>query len=235
MCIRNFLKSLAKLSFLLIATHAHPDHEKISEALGHMIGKNLQLLKVPLNMEAIAKGLQDEAAGLSSSMNEEDCLIQLRKIQEDTYLLNAEKFLETNGKKKEVISLQGGKLQFEILKKGEGQPVQSYNSPIVKLIKEGDFPASYTTEPAIEELIALDETIPGLKYGITGMKEGEIRRIYIHPDLGPTIQPFDPPKSLLIFQVEVLRADASSDAHAASSGDPLPIFRELDDVHPSKR
>ena len=196
-----------------------------------MIGKNLQSLKVPLDMEAIAKGLQDEAAGLSSPINEEDCLLNLVKLQEEKNLKDAITFLEANQKRKGIILLQDGKLQIEIVRKGEGQIVQSYNSPLVRLKKENN-----DSKPDFkEEILALDEAIPGLRDGIVGMREGEIRKLYIHPELGNGKAGFDPPNSLLMVEVEVIEADASSDAHAASNIDSLPIFRDLDDVNPVKR
>jgi hypothetical protein len=49
------------LLFFSMITAAFGDAEtgKLSEALGHMIGKNLQSLDVPLDMASIAKELRD--------------------------------------------------------------------------------------------------------------------------------------------------------------------------------
>lgn len=210
----------------------HVDSGKLSEALGHMIGKNLQSLDVPLDIGAIAKGLQDEAAGISSPMTEDACVETLVKLQEEKSLEEAVAFLNANRKRECVISLEEGKLQYEVLKKGEGQKVQSYNSPLVRLKKERD---SLEVDSK-DEVLALDEAIPGLKLGIIGMKEGEVRKLYIHPDLAfGKLKHIELQNSLLIFEVEIIKADASSEAHAASNSDSLPIFRDLDDIHPLKR
>ena len=58
------------LLFLSFITAAFGDVEtgQLSEALGHMIGKNLQSLDVPLDMARIAKGLQDEVAALEQRL-----------------------------------------------------------------------------------------------------------------------------------------------------------------------
>lgn len=210
----------------------HIDSGKLSEALGHMIGKNLQSLDVSLDIDAIAKGLQDEAAGISSPMTEDACVETLVKLQEEKNLEEAVAFLNANRKRENVISLEEGKLQYEILKNGEGQKVQSYNSPLVRLKKERDS-LEFDSK---DEVLALDEAIPGLKLGIIGMKEGEVRKLYIHPDLAfGKLQYIEPQNLLLILEVEIIKADASSDAHAASNSDSLPIFRDLDDTHLLKR
>jgi peptidylprolyl isomerase len=47
------------------------------------------------------------------------------------------------------------------------------------------------------------------------MREGEIRTLYIHPDLGYGCIHDAAPNALLIFEIEVLKADASFDAHTA--------------------
>ncbi len=216
-----------------VSFFGHVDSGKLSEALGHMIGKNLQSLDVSLDIDAIAKGLQDEAAGIASPMTEDACVETLVKLQEEKNLQEAVAFLNANRKREGVISLEEGKLQYEILKNGEGQRVQSYNSPLVRLKKEMD---SLEPDSSKDEVLALDEAIPGLKLGIIGMKEGEVRKLYIHPDLAfGKQQHIEPQNSLLVFEVEIIKADASSDAHAASNSDSLPIFRDLDDVHPLKR
>ena len=68
-----------------------------------------------------------------------------------------------------------------------------------------------------DELLSLDEAIPGFSKGIIGMQEGEIRTLYIHPDLGYGKQGQLNPNSLLIFEVKVVKVDAAADAHAASN------------------
>ena len=50
--------------------------------------------------------------------------------------------------------------------------------------------------------------IPGLKSGIIGMKEGEKRTIYIHPDRAYGTQGYLPPNSLLTFEIELIKANA---------------------------
>jgi peptidylprolyl isomerase len=213
------------LLFFSMITAAFGDAEtgKLSEALGHMIGKNLQSLDVPLDMASIAKGLQDEAAGLSSPMSEEKCIQTLREFERKKNLQEADAFLKENKKRDDVVALEEGKLQYEILKKGDGQKVQSYNSPLVRFKYETDC----SHPDYLDEVLALEDAAPGLRLGIIGMQEGEIRKLYIHPNL--CCEKDDPQNALLVIEVEVIEADASSGAHAASNPE-IPPVPDLEDI-----
>lgn len=49
----------------------------------------------------------------------------------------------------------------------------------------------------------LSETILGFAKGVEGMREGERRKLYIHPELGYALFGHVAPNSLLIVDVEV--------------------------------
>lgn len=199
---------------------------KISEAMGHLIGKNLQALGLPLDIDALVRGMQQASIGKDSPMSEEDCIEALSLLAEESLAVTADKnleeanaFLQQNKSKPGVVSLEEGKLQYEVIKKGSGEPIESYSKPLVR------YSGKCLNGPAIaatEELLELDETILGFKKALVGMKEGEIRTLYIHPEFGYGNQPHPAPNALLIFEVEAVKADASLDAHAASNQDVLP-------------
>lgn len=124
-----------------------------------------------------------------------------------------------------VYSLQEGKIQYKIIKEGKGSSVQPYNAPLVR--SNGHFlSGDFFTLGCEEEIFNLDEILPALKEGILGMKEGELRVIYIHPELIPQTKEDAKLKELLIFEVEIIKADVSSEAHAASAR--FPIFSPSD-------
>jgi peptidylprolyl isomerase len=52
--------------------------------------------------------------------------------------------------------------------------------------------------------VPLSDAIPGFAMGLVGMRVGERRKLFIHPDLGYGIQGHVPPNSLLIAEVEVV-------------------------------
>ncbi|MES2272866.1 MAG: FKBP-type peptidyl-prolyl cis-trans isomerase N-terminal domain-containing protein [Chlamydiota bacterium] len=213
------------------------DVAKISEAMGHLIGKNLQELGLNIELSAVIKGMLDASSGKDSPLNEEECVQAIASLQDENLSQTSEKnleaaetFLEKNGKIQGISSLEEGKIQYQIAKSGTGNAVQSYNSPLVRYT--GHYLGGQTlgTSEGGDEILLLDETIPGFKKGIVGMKEGEVRTLFIHPDLGYGSSGLNP-NALLIFEVEVIKADASSEAHAASNKEilPEPLGKSLPD------
>ena len=187
---------------------------KISEAFGHLIGKNLDTMGVKLDIAQVIKGLEDAAAGKDSPMTDMECIQAIAVVQETNFkqqsidnLKKADEFLSANSKKSGVIVLEEGKLQYKIEKEGEGSAVTEHASPLIrysgKLIDGTVCEASKETE-----LMSLDETFTGFSKGVVGMKEGEKRTLYIHPDLAYQTSAGLPPNSLVTFEVEVVKADA---------------------------
>ncbi len=221
---RLFFASLAACSLLCAeevpapAAESSPDITKVSEAFGHMLGKNIQSLGIDFATDHVVKGLQDALAGKVSPMSETECIQALTEAQERSFkklavenLQKATEFLSKNGKEKGVVSLEEGKLQYKVDKKGKGAEVVEHNSPLIrytgKFIDGKVFGASKE-----DELISLDETIPGFSKGLVGMKEGEKRILYIHPDLGYGASGHLPPNSLLTFEIELVKANVTPPA-----------------------
>jgi len=196
------------------------DHKILSEALGHILGRYLQSSDVVLDLPAITKGIEKEVAGVSSPLSDSDCIHMLLMLQKKSNFAKAANFLKENKEKDEVTELIKDVLQFKTVKKGSGDSVEIYHSPLIRLKKLNN---TYE-ESEIEEIVVLNEMIEGLKLGILGMHEGETRILYIHPSIGyETWEPPVHPSSCLVFEVEILKTDASLEAHSASSP-PLPFF-----------
>ncbi len=203
------------------------DVAKLSEALGHLIGKNIEQLNLPLDLNALAKGMQDEAAGKQSPLNAETCAEQIAALQEKQKQTQSRKnldaaiaFLENNKNLSAIHQKLDGKLQYKIEREGSGAEVQSYHSPIVR------FKARYLNGKTFgdslgETPITLSEAIPGFRQGLLGMKEGEIRTLYVHPELGYGEQGQLEPNALLIFEVEVIRADGTTNSETVTPLDLL--------------
>ncbi len=188
---------------------------KISEAFGHLIGKNLDTLGVKLDIAQVIKGLEDAAAGKDSPMTDMECIQAIAVVQETNFkqqaidnLKKADEFLSVNSKQTGVVVLEEGKLQYKIDKEGNGSIVTEHDSPLIrysgKLIDGTICEASKETE-----LMSLDETFTGFSKGVVGMKEGEKRTLYIHPDLAYQTSAGLPPNSLVTFEVEVVKANAT--------------------------
>lgn len=191
-----------------------PDIHKISEAFGHLIGKNMEHIGVALDLPLVIKGLEEASAGKVSPMTEAECVQAISAIQErlfheqsDQNLAKAVAFLANNSKNAHVVSLEEGKVQFKIEKAGSGQVVEAHFSPIVRYSgKYLDGTVFHTSEEG--EALPLDDLIPGLRTGLIGMHEGEKRTVHIHPDLAFGTRGHQQPNALLTFEVEVLQANA---------------------------
>lgn len=191
------------------------DASKISEAFGHLIGRNLESIGYKFDIAQVIKGLQDANAGKEAPMSEMECVQAITAIQESVFkqqssdnLEKANEFLAKNTQDTGVVSLESGKVQYKVEKAGEGTVVQEHDSPLLRYT--GKFlDGTIFGSSKEDELISLDETLPGFTKGIIGMKEGEKRTLFIHPDLGYGTSGYLPPNSLLTFEVEVLKANAA--------------------------
>ena len=185
----------------------------LSKALGHLIAQQLKENTIQVDMNLVTQGMQDEDQGKDKSMTKEKCIEILASYQEKMFdemskknLKEAEVFLKKNGAKKETVKLEEGKLQYSIMKKGEGASVEEFHRPLLKY--KGTFLDGQIFDEAQEPMVlALNETLPGFSKAIVGMKEGEVRKIFIHPDLGYGTDGTLPPNSLLSFEVEIIKAN----------------------------
>jgi peptidylprolyl isomerase len=191
------------------------DMEKISETLGHLIVRHLKNPGLEFNFDKIIQGIQNERAGKVSPMNEEEYEQTIAQLQEGFFLKTAEKnlsdanaFMEKNAKTEGVISVDD-KLQYKVVQDGEGAEVSQDSLPLIhykgQLIDGTVFANSQETGSPIT--IPVKQAIPGFSKGLVGMKKGEKRILYIHPDNAYGLNGQLPPNSLLIFEVEIVQAN----------------------------
>ena len=67
------------------------DPNKVSEAFGHLIGKNLESLGFDFDIQKIIKGLEDSIAGKTPPMTETQCVQAISYVQEEAFQKTAEK------------------------------------------------------------------------------------------------------------------------------------------------
>jgi len=208
------------LSLSLIASENQKEVGKVSEAFGHLIGKNIDTIGIDFDMELVMKGLRDASMGKTSPMTEEECIGAISSAQESAFkhkaeanLKNAEEFLKGNAKQKNIVSIADGKIQYKIEKKGKGQEVEPNSSPVIHYVGKY-LDGTVFGESSEDEVISLDGTIQGFQKGLVGMKEGETRTLYIHPELGYGTQGYLPPNSLLTFEIEIVKANAPKEESA---------------------
>jgi len=208
---------LLLLSALSAEESASYDVKSVSEAFGRLIYQNFSCLDVPFDVEQIAQGIKNAAAGVEEVITEEECVSAIHveqqnnfKARRDTNLQEANAFLDANAKKEGVVCLADGKVQYQQLAQGSGNVVKAHSSPLLRYtFRCKGLNGSEVCQSNIEEPLDLDCAMEGLTVGITGMKEGEKRILHIHPDLGYGEKGLDVflPNILLTYEVEVLKAN----------------------------
>lgn len=213
------------------------DINKVSEALGHFIGRNLKTAGIDFDVESIIKGLREGAAGKPAPMDDADYEKAMGELQQKAYNATAEKnldaankFMTENKNQKDVIELIPGSLQYTVLENGNGPVVPEHGTPLInytgKYIDGTVFGSSENAGGPIT--VPIDQTIPGFSKGIAGMKEGEKRRLFVHPEAGYGKTGQLLPNSLLIFDIEVVKA-TSPEKDAAMSNGGSPDDADFDD------
>lgn len=196
------------------------DMKKLSEAFGHFIGRNLQSPGLKFDLDGIIKGIREGAAGQPAPLSEKEYEEMMAAVQErafkemsTTNLKAANEFMSKNGKTEGVIEVVPGKLQYVIVKEGSGAAVEAHSSPQIHYTgKYLDGTVFGTSEEMGGPItIPLDQTIPGFTKGIIGMKEGEKRRLFVHPDLGYGTTGQLPPNELLVFEIDVVKSNTDDE------------------------
>ncbi len=190
--------------------------EKLSYALGMVIGHNLKSMNVKnLNGEDFAQAISDILEGNKAAMTDTEAqqivsayLQEQEAEQSKAAREEGEKFLAENAKKEGVVSLPSG-LQYTVLREGTGNKPKATDS--VKCHYEGRlidgtvFDSSYRRgEPAT---FPLNGVIKGWTEGVQLMGEGAKFRFFIPFNLaygergaGQSI----PPYAALVFDVELI-------------------------------
>lgn len=224
------------------------DMKKLSEAFGNFIGRNLQSPGLSFDLEGIIKGIREGAAGQPSPLTEKEYEEMMTAVQEKAFkemssnnLKTANEFMAKNKQVAGVVEVIPEKLQYLVTKDGSGAVVELHSSPKINYTgKYQDGTVFGTSEEMGGPItIPLDQTIPGFSKGILGMKEGEKRRLFVHPDLGYGTTGQLPPNELLIFDIEVVKANSdeakakghtstlgTSEDDAANNGDDEEMFLE---------
>lgn len=189
----------------------------LSEAFGHMLAKHIQSLGINFDVAQLVKGLEDAHQGKTSPMDEMKCIEAIGQARQAGFLRLAQKnlhaaeqFMQETAKKDGVQAIEEGKLYFRIEHAGEGAAVAVGNSPLIRY--KGSFIDGKVFGASKEDdLVALDETIQGFSRGLLGMKEGEKRTLYIHPELAYGTNGQLPPNSLLVFEIELIKAHSEKE------------------------
>lgn len=192
------------------------DISKVSEAFGNFIGRTLNnpSIGIKFDIDAVVKGIKNGYEGKPSPLSEKEYEEAIMTLQErgiarlaDENMKKADDFMKDNAKATSVVQIEPLKLQYIILQQGTGPKVDEHGSPLIAYTgKFQDGTVFGSSDESGPIRINLDRTIPGFSKGIVGMRQGEKRRLFIHPDLAYGTKGELSPNALLIFDVEVISA-----------------------------
>ncbi|MEF9496730.1 FKBP-type peptidyl-prolyl cis-trans isomerase [Chlamydia sp. 04-14] len=195
-------------------------NQQISRTFGHLLARQLRKSEdIMMDITEVAKGLQAELECKSAPLTESEYEEKMAEIQQLVFekkakenLSLAERFLQENKKNADVVEVQADKLQYRIVKEGAGKAISGKPSALLHykgtFINGQVFSSSEGNKEPI--LLPLGQTIPGFALGMQGMKEGETRILYIHPDLAYGTAGQLPPNSLLIFEINLIETTDDS-------------------------
>jgi FKBP-type peptidyl-prolyl cis-trans isomerase len=174
---------------------------------------------VGYDIEAIARGLVNFQKGLKPKCIQGDvdeCELLLQ-IQSDLFEQKAaenknrvEQFFNALTTKTALTEVVANKLYYEVLIEGTGSKMVKVTSePLLHYVMSTfeDIKVTSTYDNGGPVNIPLCGTIPGFVKGVIGMREGERRRLYVHPDLAYKRGGSVPPNSVLIFDVAIIKID----------------------------
>jgi len=210
-----------------MSLYAEPvDRDQLSQTLGHLLVRHLGNSSFELNLDKVVEGIQHEKQGMPAPMSEEEYEQAVMVISQELFektsqsnLTAANEFLTEQSREPNIRSIEENRLLYRLENTGEGAIVTADSIPLIhyegRLIDGTVFANSHDSDQPIS--LPLKHTIPGFAKGLVGMHEGEKRTLYIHPELAYGVSGHLPPNSLLIFEVEIVRANTETDALASET------------------
>ncbi len=186
--------------------------QKISLTYGHLIQKSLNNPVIKMDSASVIQGIKDAEASKPAPLTDKEYEEAIGLIQQYAFedmaqnnLKEAEAFLEKNANEPQMTVLDNGKVQYTTTQEGSGEILTEEMVPTIH------YTATYSNGTKLGSseqqggpiAVPLNDTIPGFRTGVLGMKVGEKRRIFVHPELGyGATGPL--PNGLLIFDIELV-------------------------------
>jgi FKBP-type peptidyl-prolyl cis-trans isomerase len=207
--------------------------EAVSYSIGFQMGAEFVKRGVVVDAEMIAEGVRDGLSGAAPRLSEEDMKERLsgleaqvkqakqKEMEEQAakMLAEGEAFLAENGKKKGIVTLPRG-LQYQVLRKGEGQSPKATDRVTVHyrgtFIDGKEFDSSYSQGKPIT--FVLDKVMKGWTEGLQLMKPGAKWKLFIPAKLAYGVKGLGsriPSNSTLIFEVELIFVEANKSAETS--------------------
>jgi len=189
--------------------------KEYSRREGYLIAEDAKSKMEWIDISSMIEGMQDYISGMQrkdGSIPDNDFYMiafQLFELESKNNLQKAINFLQTLSSDATLHSLEDGQILYKIITEGQDIPVVEKDScPVLhytistlsgqEVVNTRDLASGPFQVP-------LSETVSGFARGVEGMRLGERRKIFIHPDLGYGQVGQVPPNSLLIVDVEVMK------------------------------
>jgi FKBP-type peptidyl-prolyl cis-trans isomerase FklB len=210
-----------------------PSIDQTSYLFGLTFGAQLHSVGIgnELTNEAVQRGIKDGLGGKQPTQADMQQLQKyVRGVSEAAAARNeaaANEYLARNGKEKGVITTASG-LQYKVIAAGDKKapPVTAADMVTVnyrgKLLDGTEFDSSYAR--GMPATFPVSGVIKGWQEALVLMKPGAKYQLVIPPGLayGPQPKPQIPANSLLIFDVELISAQAPGNAAPPAAPAPAP-------------
>ncbi|GJQ14656.1 hypothetical protein GpartN1_g6447.t1 [Galdieria partita] len=207
------------------------DLKLLAQSYGHALGQSLINSGLGLDYEQVVQGIKMACTGKDFPMSLSEYERQMSLLQSvaqdfvsQVNLKEANQFFEEIANDNDIHVIESGKIVWE-----SGETTPDIQAPVahkdsnVMIILQGrllDGRVFFSCPPADESgevvhplTLSLTSAPYALRKGIEGMREGEDRTLYVHPDASNGMSELFgdvlPPNALLIFDVELVSADIS--------------------------
>jgi FKBP-type peptidyl-prolyl cis-trans isomerase FklB len=212
-----------------------PTPDQISYLIGLTFGAQMHNTGITPDAvvpDAVIRGIKDGLQGKTPSATDQQQLQAYARSSGEAMAARnetaAKEFLAKNGKEKGVITTASG-LQYKILAAGDKKAPPIANTDTVtveyrgKLINGTEFDSSYSR--GVPATFPVNGVIRGWQEALVLMKPGAKWQLFVPPELayGPRTQAKIPANSLLIFDVNVVSAEAANAPPKAPPGTPPPV------------
>ena len=205
--------------------------QKISYLFGMDSARSIKSMEVDFDSQAFKQGFTDGMAGADSMLTEEEVTEAIQifqaemtarreeqmKQQEEALALQskanteeASAFLRDNAIKPGIVTTESG-LQYRVITSGNGEKPTAESTVEVhyvgRLLDGTEFDSSL--KRGVPAQFGVTQVIPGWTEALKLMKEGSKWELFIPADLayGPGGQGIIGPNAMLLFEVELLRAN----------------------------
>lgn len=207
------------LSFLMTCCYAQENkaspaeiiQSSVSEDLAHVLWHIMSTYEGEYNFEEMTTTLCKLKADTIKTKPLEKCYSSLMRALEkkatEKGMLNlqsADTYMEHLNINSEFHEIIHNKLYYKIMKPGKSESTKDLTDAPLISFKEKTLDGKILSDCSSGIRIPLSETIPGFQKGLKGIRIGEKREIFIHPDLAYGEFPKPEPFSLIIIEVSLI-------------------------------